>query len=281
MAVSLVFDSTCEISHDEARTLGVDVLPITVVLEERRLRDGIDIDRDALYRRIETVKELPKTEPVTVAEFAAAFKHRVDAGDDVVAMTVSAALSGTFANAVEASRPFGAKVRVVDSRSASMLFRLQALESIAAAKAGGSISDVVAAGDRRHLHGQAYFAIPDVAFLGRTGRLPKPIVALGSLMGVNLVLRVGDDGVIGMAGQSRSIEKALAMIVDQPLRALGDASKIKIIVAHARAPKLAADLEAVLRAHLRRDAEIATAEIGTTSAINLGPGSVGICAIAS
>lgn len=43
------------------------------------------------------------------------FKRLVDASNDVVAMTVAAKLSGTYANAREAAQRFGAKVRVVDS----------------------------------------------------------------------------------------------------------------------------------------------------------------------
>lgn len=281
MAVSVVLDSTVDIGADEARALGVDVVPIWVVVGEQRLRDGIDIDRAALYRRIATVKELPKTEPATVEQFAGAFRERVEAGDDVVAMTVSSALSGTYANAVEAARPFGDKVKVADSRSASLLFRLQALEAIAAAKAGGSQADVIVAGDRTRLRGQAFFAVTDLSFLGRTGRLAKPLVALGSLMGVSLVLKVGDDGAIGLAGQSRGLDKALDVIVDSPLRALGDDRPLKIVVAHANAPEAAIALEARLRSKLRAPAEISIAEIGTTIAVNLGPGAVGICAIAS
>lgn len=281
MSVSVVLDSTADLTPEEARALGVEVVPILVVLGEQRLRDGIDIDRAALYRRMETVKELPGTEPPSVQSFADAFKRQIDKGNDVVAITVAAKLSGTYANACEAAKPFGDKVRVVDSTCASALLRLVALEAIAAARAGGDIADVVAAGDRTRLRGQAFFAIPDVSFLGRTGRLPKPVVALGGLMGVSLVLRVGGDGAIGLAGQSRSFERSQEIIVDQVVRALGDDKAIKITIAHAHAPESAATLEGLLRARLRAKAEIATAEVGTTIVVNIGPGAVGICAIAT
>lgn len=281
MPVSLVLDSTADISPDDGRALGVEIVPILVVVGEQRLRDGIDIDRAAIYRRMATVKELPGTEPPAVQSFADAFKRQIGAGNDVVAMTVAAKLSGTYANALEAAKPFGAKVRVVDSTSASALFRLQAMEAIAAARAGGDADAVVLAGDRARLRGQAFFAIPDVSFLGRTGRLPKPVVALGGLMGVSLVLRVGDDGAIGLAGQSRSFERSQEIIVDQVVRALGDETALKITIAHANAPDAAATLETLLRSRLRARAEISTAEVGTVISVNLGPGAVGICAIAT
>lgn len=281
MPVSLVLDSTADITPDDGRALGVEIVPILVVVGEQRLRDGIDIDRAALYRRMATVKELPTTEPPTVQAFADAFERQVAAGNDVVAMTVAAKLSGTYANALEAAKAFGIKVRVVDSTSASALFRLQAMEAIAVARAGGDADAVVQAGDRARLRGQAFFAIPDVSFLGRTGRLPKPVVALGGLMGVSLVLRVGDDGTIGLAGQSRSFERSQEIIVDQVVRALGDERALKITIAHANAPEVAATLESLLRSRLRARAEISTAEVGTVISVNIGPGAVGICAIAT
>lgn len=281
MPVSLVLDSTADITPDDGRALGVEIVPILVVVGEQRLRDGIDIDRATLYRRMATVKELPTTEPPTVRAFSDAFGRQVDAGNDVVAMTVAAKLSGTYANALEAAKPFGDKVRVVDSTSASALFRLQAMEAIAVARAGGDADAVVQAGDRARLRGQAFFAIPDVSFLGRTGRLPKPVVALGGLMGVSLVLRVGDDGTIGLAGQSRSFERSQEIIVDQVVRALGDERALKFTIAHANAPEVAATLETLLRSRLRARAEISTAEVGTVISVNIGPGAVGICAIAT
>jgi DegV family protein with EDD domain len=281
LPVSLVLDSTADITPDDGRALGVEIVPILVVVGEQRLRDGIDIDRTALYRRMETVKELPTTEPPSVQAFAEAFKRQVDAGNDVVAMTVAAKLSGTYANACEAAKPFGDRVRVVDSTSASALFRLQAMEAIAVARAGGHADAVVQAGNRARLRGQAFFAIPDVSFLGRTGRLPRPLVALGGMMGVSLVLRVGDDGAVGLAGQSRSFERSQEIIVDQAVRALGDDKALKITIAHANAPDGAATLEALLRSKLRAKAEISTAEVGTVIAVNIGPGAVGICAIAT
>lgn len=281
MAVSLVLDSTADITPDDGRALGVEIVPIIVVVGEQRLRDGIDIERAALYRRMETVKDPPTTEPPTVKSFADAFKRQVDLGNDVVAMTVAAALSGSYANAVEAAKPFGSKVRVVDSKSASALFRLQAMEAIAVARAGGDADAVALAGDRKRLHGQAFFAIPDVSFLGRTGRLARPLVALGGMMGVSLVLRVADDGSIGLAGQSRSFERSQEITVDQVVRALGDEKRVKVTIAHANAPASAATLEALLRSRLRVPAEIATAEVGTVIAVNIGPGAVGICAIAT
>ncbi len=281
MPVSLVLDSTADITLDEGRALGVEIVPIWVVLGEQRLRDGVDIDRAALYRRLATVKELPTTEPPTVQQFADVFKRQVDAGNDVVAMTVAAKLSGTYANACEAAAPFGAKVRVVDSKCASALFRLVAMEAVGVIQAGGDQAAVATAGDRARLRGQAFFAIPDVAFLGRTGRLPKPLVALGGLMGVSLVLRVGDDGTIGLAGQSRSFERSQEIIVDQVLRALGEDKKLKITIAHAQASDGAKATEVLLRSRLRAQAEISTAEVGTTIAVNIGPGAIGICAIAT
>ncbi len=281
MPVSLVLDSTADITPEEGRALGVEIVPIWVVLGEQRLRDGVDIDRAALYRRMATVKELPTTEPPSVEQFAEIFKRHVDAGNDVVAMTVAAKLSGTYANACEAGAPFGPKVRVVDSTCASALFRLVAMEAVGALQAGGDQAAVAAAGDRARLRGQAFFAIPDVSFLGRTGRLPRALVALGGLMGVSLVLRVGDDGAVGLAGQSRSFERSQEIIVDQVVRALGDDKKVKVTIAHAQAPDVAKTLETLLRSRLRAQAEISTAEVGTTIAVNIGPGAVGICAIAT
>jgi len=57
----LVTDSTSDLLPDEARALGVRVVPLTVRFGEEQFRDGVDMDADTFYRRLTTSSVSPTT----------------------------------------------------------------------------------------------------------------------------------------------------------------------------------------------------------------------------
>src|SRR6185312_12192340 len=103
MAVAVVTDSAADMSAAQAREYGVEVVPLWVIFGNERLRDGIDISRDAFYRRFAESKELPHSEPLDAGGFETIFRRHVDAGRDVVAPIVGSKLSKTYENAAAAA----------------------------------------------------------------------------------------------------------------------------------------------------------------------------------
>ena len=185
MGVTIMTDSTCDMSSSQAREHGVEVVPIWIRFGSERLRDGIDITRTNFYERLATAKDLPRTEPPDTAAFEAAFAEAVDAGNEVVAPVVSMALSETFKNAAAAAAKFGSKVRVWDSKTVSGGLFLQAMVAGDMAKAGASAADIIVVLEHGRGVQHGYLISPDLTYLGRSGRVNKAIVALGTMMKVS------------------------------------------------------------------------------------------------
>lgn len=280
MATIIVTDTGSDLLPAEAKRYGIELVPLWLLFGNERFRDGFDIDRETFFRRLKAEKELPKTEPATAAEFDGVFKRLVGAGNDVVVLPLSSALSKTYENACTAASPYAGKVHVVDTKAGSGLLMLISIYAAELAAGGVSAVEVAVRSQRGRLRGQAYFVMPDVTFLGRTGRLPKAVVALGSMLNVSLILRMTETGEVGPAGQTRNFEKCQEMMVDIVMRNLGDAQKPRFSVTHAHAPEAAAALLARLKGKLPPGSPepIMTEAAGTISA-NLGAGALGVCAI--
>ena len=123
-------------------TLAMNVLvPLHILLDGNDFRDGIDDVPADLHQRHAT------TAGATPAELAAAYREALkrSAGDGVVAVHISAALSSTYSSAVSAAREFGPAVRVVNSRSAAMGVGFVALAAAQQAAAGADLDAVEAA----------------------------------------------------------------------------------------------------------------------------------------
>ncbi len=278
MATVIVTDSGCDLTPEEAARYGIEVIPVSILFGAERLRDGIDIDRATFHRRVAN-GEHATTEPAPVEEYEQAFRRIALAGNDAVVISLSSAISKAYENALAAARTVG-NVHVIDSHGASGIESLLAMYAVELAKSGSSAAEIVDKLDVRKLKGCAYFAVPDMTQLGKSGRLPKAVVALGSMLNVSLVLRMTEAGSIAPAGQSRNFDKTRELMVDAVVRSIAHAPSARIAIAHVQDPDSAELLRKSIESKLgHAPIQEFVHESTLTIAAHLGPGAVGVFAI--
>ncbi len=279
MGVTIVTDSGSDFAPGEAARSGIEVVPVWILLGERRMRDGLDIDRDAFFKSM-AAGEVPTTEPPSQAQFEETFSRAVSAGNDVIAITLSSQISACFLHAEAAAGGFAGRVHVVDSRGASGMETLLALYAAELARDGATAAEIAHRLDPAALKAASFFAVPDLAVLGRSGRLPKAIVALGSMLNVSLVLKMNEQGAIGPAGQSFSFDRTCEIMVEAAVRAIGHSPRARIAFGHVQASATVAKLSALLAQKLGHPPAFETVhEAPLTIAAHMGPGAIGIFAI--
>ena len=101
MAVRIVTDSGSDILPDEYENLRV--LPLSVNFGATTYLDGVDLTHERFYELMVEEDELPKTGQVNPFAFGQAFEEAAAAGDDVVCITLSSKLSGTYQSALTAA----------------------------------------------------------------------------------------------------------------------------------------------------------------------------------
>jgi DegV family protein with EDD domain len=279
MGVTVVTDSGSDLSRAEATSLGIEIVPVSILLGEDRFRDGIDIDRATFFARV-AAGEIPKTESPSQAQFQEVFARASGAGNDVVAIVLSSKISQSYANALAAAKEFGAHVHVVDSLGSAGAETLLALYALELAKKGTPLAEIAKRVDPKALKSAAYFAMHDVATLGRSGRLPAAVVALGSITNVRLVLKFNEEGVIVPAGQSFSFDKTCELMVEAVVRAVEHAPNVRVSFGHTQAEEGATALKKMFQAKLgHAPAQEYTREASLTIATHQGVGALGIYAI--
>ncbi len=279
MSTVIVTDSGSDLSRDEARRLGIELVPVWIIFGEERFLDGVDIDRATFFARMKA-GEHPRTEPATPEQFREVFSKIVGAGNEAVMITLASQISKSFEIASTVAKEFGGKVVVVDSRGASGMETLLAYYGLELAKSGASAADIAQKIDPRNMKCAIYFAVPDVSMLARSGRLPKAVAALGSMLNVSLVLRMNEQGAIGPAGQSFSFDKTCEIMVDAVVRAVERSPKVRVAFGHIQAAEQAEALRKQLEAKLGHPPAQELMHEGTlTIAAHMGPGAIGIFAI--
>ena len=94
--IRILTDSACDILPAEAQQLGVTVIPLNVTLEDGTvLRDGIDMTPSEYYTHLAACRKLPTTSQPSPEQFERLYLDAAAAGDEVLGIFLSDALSGT------------------------------------------------------------------------------------------------------------------------------------------------------------------------------------------
>lgn len=200
--VKIITDSTADFTAAEAAELGIDIVHLRTRFGDEEYIDGVDITPHQFYEKLVESDVLPTTSQPSPAEFEAAFASALEEAGEVVAITISSSLSGTYQSAVIAAETFGGRVRVVDSLSASI--GEQVIVRRAAQLAAEGLSAAELAGRIEAERGDVcVLALLDtLEYLKRGGRISAAAAFAGGVLAIKPVITLRDGAVV-MAGKAR------------------------------------------------------------------------------
>jgi DegV family protein with EDD domain len=276
VGVVVITDSASDIAVAQAYEYGLEIVPSWIVFGSERMRDGVDMTREAFYERTATSWKAPHAEPVDAGDFETVFSKHVEAGNECVVPVVSAKLSKTFENACAAAARFGEKIRIVDTQTLSggqFMQAVLAAEMAGAQASAGEIADVLEFVKTRQ---RGYQIVPELAQLRRSGWLKPGVAALCSVFKTHPVLLI-KEGEIEIAEQTRSFEKAQDALVEAAAQNAGDVNRTTFAVGHVRASELADKVAAALRTRLAYPPlGFFIYESGPTITVNVGTGAIAV-----
>ena len=178
-------DSGSSIKQEEKEKYGVDIIPLKIILGDEEYLDGVDLDIDYFYDKLINDGLFPKTSLPSFDDL----KNKVDAfimqGDDVIILTISSEISGTYNAIVKLFEGYD-NVRVVDSRVAVGGMRLLVDE---ANKYRDQPLDFVVDKMKELIPRVKILATPETLdYLLKGGRLSKAEWLVGSLLHIKPVI---------------------------------------------------------------------------------------------
>ena len=194
MTVKIVTDSTSDITAEEGAALGISVIPLTVLFGRETYLDRVTITTEEFYHRLITGDVFPTTTQPSPAEFAELYDKLADETDEILVLTISAKLSGTYDSATNAASTMEKKCRVevIDSERAAMGLGLVAIAAAEAAANGAGLDELVAL-TRETLsrsHWICYF--DTLKYLAKGGRIGRAKLLLGSMLSFKQILTIKD-----------------------------------------------------------------------------------------
>ena len=218
MSVKFVIDSASDISKTEAEQLGITMIPVLISFQNEDYYDGIDLLPYSFYTKLADSKELPKTSQINAFKFEEEFDKLTKKGDEVVVITISSKLSGTYNSALQASKKYKCQVYVVDSLSASAGERLLLYYGLQLAKQGKSAKEIAQELEVKRSKLVVMAAINTLEYLKRGGRISSAIAFAASLISLKPIIGIVD-GEVKLIGKSMGSKNAIKtlnkLIVDK------------------------------------------------------------------
>lgn len=236
MSVKIITDSGSDMPKNMVKELNnVEVIPMKIRFGEEVYRDGIDMDSDTFFEKFKNSVEVPVSHLVPPDQFVKAIERAQKEYDEIVIITISSELSGTYASAVLATEYMSdAKIKVIDSKAASFVTGLIVRDAALMAKKGMNADRIEAEVKKRIKNQCTYVFIETTEFLARRGRLTYSELKLRSIFRRNPILTL-DDGKLIVVDKLRTKRQFLNWLGERISEEVekGDLSKKTIGIAYA------------------------------------------------
>lgn len=276
MAVRIIVDSTADYSMAEIEKRQITCIPMTIAFGEEQYADGVELSKEEFFEKLIGEDVFPKTSQPSPAVFAEQFEEAKKAGDSVVAILISGALSGTIQSAVLAKDMAEYDdIFIIDSKSATLGIRMLADKAVRMRDQGAGAAEIAAELEALKSRIRIYAGLDTLEYLYKGGRLSKAEAALGKLAGIKPIIAVNEAGEVVMHGKQRGVKQVcrqLAKILEEEAPDLN----YPVYFLYAYDKKNCITFIQSLQKKGMEFGEVKTRGIGPTIGTHIGPGAFGI-----
>lgn len=271
MTIKIVTDTGSDVPPEWLAAYDIYQVPLVLRFGEREVEDS-ETTRAELWQRIEAGLPCDTSGP-PVGAYEAAFAPLIAAGHQVLCVTLTGAHSVTYNSAWLAAQSYPGQVAVVDGRSVSLGYGLQAVEAARLAAAGADLTTIAAALREMQSRITIRFFLESLDQVKRGGRLNTlmPVMSrLGQTLNIRAMLTINDEGRITMVGPARGRKGATRRLAEDLLET---APVETVIVGHGRSPDEGAALADALAAGLNVPrTDVIVFEVGAVLLAHAGKG---------
>ncbi len=277
--------STADLSKEHFHKRDIQYVCFHFTLGDREYMDdlGESVPPAELYRRM-VAGEDTKTSQVSVAEYEALFEKNLKQGKDILHVTLSTGISGTYNSACVARENLSErypdrKIYVVDSLGASSGYGLIMETLVDLRDAGMGIDELHQWIESHKLELHHWFFSTDLTFYIRGGRISRTAGFIGSVMGICPLLNMDNEGKLIPREKIRTKKKVIRRIVDKMEENARDGRDYsgKCFLSQSECMEDAREVAALVEERFPKlDGKVQIFPIGATIGSHTGPGTIAL-----
>lgn len=213
MSIRIVTDSGADLESYEYQELQVELIPIPMTLDGTTYLADASFDKNDFFHMLKEAESFPTTSQPSPGQFQAVFEDARQKGDDLIYITLSSGLSGTYQSAcmIRDLEEYG-NVYVVDSLTATLGQKLLVLEAVRLRQQGKTAREIAETLESIRDRVRIYAGIDTLEYLYKGGRLSRASASIGTLARIKPVIAVNEEGKIQLIGKGLGIGKAISIV---------------------------------------------------------------------
>jgi DegV family protein with EDD domain len=141
--IKIITDSTADLSKELCEKYDIEVLPLLINFGEESYLDGVEINPQKVFERIEKDDVLPTTAQVIPNRFIEAYKKYLSEGYKIISIHMSSAMSGTYQSACIAKEVLETQdIVVVDSQNVTAALGILVIKAAKLREKGYNIAKI-------------------------------------------------------------------------------------------------------------------------------------------
>lgn len=211
--IKIMVDSASDCRNSEIYDYFV---PITVNIDGKDYKDGIDLDNDMFYNLLTRAKDFPRTSQPSPDEFLQIFEKVKADGDQLIYFALSSALSGTYqsANIAKNMAEYDG-IHIIDSKNASRMIELLAIYAKKLIAENLSVEEIVQKCEEIKTKIRIYAGLDTLEYLKKGGRIGKATALIGALANIKPLITVSQSGEVDAVGKALGFGKAVQTLVQR------------------------------------------------------------------
>jgi len=210
--IAVVTDSNSGITQEQARELGVSVLPTPFMINGETYYEGISLSVDEFYQKLSSNADISTSQP-SPESVTKIWDELLKENDEIVYIPLSSGLSGSCQTAIMLAQDYEDRVHVVNNQRISVTLRQSVLDAVALANEGKSGSEIHDILEADKFNSSIYIMLDTLYYLKKGGRITPAAAALGTLLRLKPVLQIQGEKLDAFA-KARTINQAKTIMMN-------------------------------------------------------------------
>lgn len=210
--IRIITDSNSGIPVDDARELGVTVLPMPFSIDEEVFFEQESLTQEQFYEELVAGKNIMTTQP-SPGQVMGIWDEALKEYDEIVYIPMSSGLSGSYQTAAMLAEDYEGKVYVVNNQRISVTQRQSVLDALRLVEAGKSAKEIKDILEEDRFNSSIYLMVDTLVYLKKGGRITPAAAALGTLLKLKPVLQIQGDRLDAFA-KARTVSQAKSIIIN-------------------------------------------------------------------
>lgn len=234
--IAIVTDSNSGISPEEAKRLGVHIVPMPFIIDGEIFYENVSLSFDEFYEK-QKLTRITTSQP-NINEIVELWEDLLKEYDEIVHIPMSSGLSASCETATNFAEQFNGKVQVVDNKRISITMRGSVVDAINMAKDGKNAKEIKKFLEDTALESSIYIMVDTLKYLKQGGRVTPAAAAIGAVLNIKPVLQIQGGKldqytkVLNVKTAKQKMIEAIKKDIETRFKSLVDGEKMKISIAH-------------------------------------------------